>query len=104
MDSKPNSRTGDRKRTGQQTTDGSEAGHVLFDTNGGVITRADLGVVSGNSPVRVRTKPTVVELEINISAGDVTAELTADRAEQLGTALHEAAAELREREAAEADE
>jgi hypothetical protein len=76
----------------------SDAGEeVLFDENGGLVTRADLHTVHGTSPVRVSVDGDEVDLTIKLSGGKVVADLDPDRAEQLGEALIEGATKIRER-------
>jgi hypothetical protein len=74
----------------------SPGDRVLFDEDGGLFTRADLKLVDGVSPVRVTVTESKVELSLHLAGGSVSSEMDADRAEQLGDALHEAAASLRD--------
>lgn len=69
---------------------------VLFEETGGLGTTADLRMVEGASPVRVKMNGDMVRLSVGVSAGEVVVDLTPERATQLGEALIEGSERVEE--------
>ncbi len=74
----------------------SEDVEELFKESGGLSTTADLRFLSGTSPVTVSVVNDRVRLSIGVSGGEVSADLTGERAAQLGEALLEGSEHVEE--------
>lgn len=83
--------------TEAQSDDNEE---VYFEEISGLYTNADLGVSTGTSPVTVEVgglDDDRVQMNVGLGAGDVTVNLTPQRALQLAEALEDAALAIHNR-------
>lgn len=69
---------------------------TIFSENGGLYTVANLSQLCGSSSVTVWTSDDLAVLRFWLTAGSVGVDLTPERADELGDALKQAAAELRD--------